>query len=113
MIAEALDAGVVSVAAVGTIVLLALGIGMAYAGIKAAIGRLDEKVDGLSEALVGHEKAAQKHRHDDNVRFEDHGHRLGRIEFWHERNGDFTPVRDTDRFRTVRSTADTGPGDSR
>lgn len=110
MIAEVLDAGVVTVGAVaGLLGLAALG-GAGYAGIKAAIGRLDEKVGDIAKAVVKIEKGATDHRHDDNDRFDDLGHRLGRIEFWHEKNGDFTPVRDTDKHRRVRPT---DSGDSR
>jgi len=100
------------------------------AGLQQAIGfqreLVEEKLRGLTAAVDGIrrvvervDKEATAHRHDDANRFEELGHRVGRIEWWHEQNGDFTPIRDTGRHASVRgrtpppSTGDTGPGESR
>lgn len=123
MIAEGvvdLGSGTLSIVLVGTLLVVAALGGMGYAGIKAAIGRLDEKVVDLAKAVGTNERAAQKHRHDDASMFQDAELRFAKIEHALERDGLLTPVRDTgphDRLRgntpqprRHEDTGDTGSG---
>lgn len=104
MIAEALDAGVVSVAAVGGLLGAAIIGGIAWGSIRTQLGHLTEAIRAIGKRMDKHEDAAQEHRHDDNTRFHEQSLTIARLTGAMERDGLLTPPpRDTGPHPPVRS----------
>lgn len=80
MIAEALDAGTVTIGAVAALLVLASTGGAGVATIRAALGRIDGTLKDLGKRLDRHEEDAREHRHHDNTVHQALDVRVSRVE---------------------------------
>lgn len=128
MIAEALDAGVVSVAAVGGLIMI-VGAGTWWAASMSGTSKSTAKdVQQVLKLQREHGRLLDDHRVEDDARHADQARRLDRLELEADLRGDRTPVRgipldartptgphdrlrgDTPKPRRHEDTGDTGSG---